>query len=428
MTDTLPLGPAAVDAVRWPDVAALPARTPANRLRAAAARALALRAVAGYPMRLLLADGTVAGAGGPDAPALAVHRPEAFFRRIGTGALVGFGESYMAGEWDTDDLVGVLTVLAAHTADFVPAPLQRLRRLCVPRLPAEWHNTLENAPANIRHHYDLPSELFALFMDETMAYSSALFPTEPAPGSTTQAQLPAAQHRKIDRLLDLARVGPGTRLLETGVGWGELSLRAARRGAHVTAITLSPEQVTHVRRRVAGAGLTGRVHVELRDYRHVQGEYDAVVSVEMIEAVGLPRLPLYFAVLERVLAPGGRIALQTSSVAHDRMLATRDSHSFMRKYIFPGGALPSPTALQQAAARSGLRITGWTRLDAHYAETLRLWRERFTEHRPQIHALGLDETFCRLWTLYLAYSEAGFRAGYLHSLQMLITRNEPRPR
>ncbi|MFI5888472.1 class I SAM-dependent methyltransferase, partial [Streptomyces sp. NPDC051554] len=243
--------------------------------------------------------------------------------------------------------------------------------------------------------------------------------------TVTQADLTPAQHRKIDRLLDLARVGPGTRLLETGTGWGELSLRAARRGAQVTAITLSHEQLAHVQRRITETGLDDRMTVHLLDYRHIRGKYDAVVSVEMIEAVGLPRLPLYFSRLERVLAPGGRIALQTSSVAHDRMTATRDSHSFMRKYIFPGGLLPSPLALQQAAARSGLRITEWTHLGPHYAETLRLWRERLAGHHHDIHALGLDETFYRLWTLYLAYSEAGFRAGYLQSLQMLITRASP---
>ncbi|MFI5887760.1 class I SAM-dependent methyltransferase, partial [Streptomyces sp. NPDC051554] len=212
--------PTRVDPVRWPDVAAVPGGTTlSGRLRAAAARALVLRAVSAYPMRLLLPDGTAVGSGGPNAPALTVHRPDTFFRRLGTGALVGFGESYMAGEWDADDLVGVLTVLAAHTTDLVPAPLQRLRRLCVPRLPASWHNTVGNAPANIQYHYDLPSDMFACFMDESMVYSAALFttgpsgPAAPAAGTVTQADLTPAQHRKIDRLLDLARVGPGTRLL-----------------------------------------------------------------------------------------------------------------------------------------------------------------------------------------------------------------------
>ncbi|WP_277441079.1 cyclopropane-fatty-acyl-phospholipid synthase family protein [Streptomyces sp. SPB162] len=412
-----------VDAERWPDIV----RVPGAPVRAAVAERLVRRALAGLPLRLGLPGRAPEGSPDADTPLLRVHRPGPFFARIGASGLVGFGESYMAGEWDSDDLVGVLTVLASHVGSLVPAPLQRLRGAWALRKPSAQRNTVAGARGNISRHYDLSNDLFALFLDRTMTYSAALFPPDGAPADARSPEgdepLTVAQHRKIDRLLDLASVGPGTRLLEIGTGWGELALRAARRGAEVVTVTLSREQRELARLRIREAGYEDRVTVLLLDYRQVHGEYDAVVSVEMVEAVGEEFWPVYFRALERLLAPGGRIALQAITMPHERLLASRRTFTWIQKYIFPGGLLPSVTAVEQVLARhTGLRITQDTGFGPHYARTLQLWRERFTERAAEVTDLGFDETFRRMWTFYLAYSEAGFRSGYLDVRQLLLTR------
>lgn len=408
--------PATVDPERWPDVAAVPS---ASRVRAVAAAAVVRRALDRLPLRVRYADGPVLGRGGP---ALTIHRPDAFHARIGTQGLIGFGESYLAGEWDTPDLIGVLTELAANAADLVPAPLQRLRKLWAPRQPSARRNTPDGSRANISHHYDLSNDLFALFLDETLTYSSALFRALPARFDL----LADAQRRKIDRLLDLADVHDGSRVLEIGTGWGELAIRAAARGARVTSITLSAEQRDLARARAAAAGLDDRITIELCDYRAVQGTYDAVVSVEMIEAVGAEFWPTYFRTLEDRLAPGGRAALQAITMPHERMLASAATYTWIQKYIFPGGLLPSTEAVAATVRdHTGLTIARRDAYGAHYAETLRLWRERFTARADEVAALGFDETFRRMWTFYLAYSEAGFRSGYLDVQQYLLTKENP---
>ncbi|MFE7857097.1 class I SAM-dependent methyltransferase [Streptomyces sp. NPDC057403] len=413
---TVPHGPTAVDPARWPDVAAVPA---ASRARSAVTAAVVRRALRELPLRVRLAGGETLGKGGP---LLEIRDPAAFHARIGTGGLVGFGESYMAGEWDAPDLVAALTVLAAHTADLVPAPLQRLRRLWAPRQPHEERNTPDGSRANISRHYDLSNDLFALFLDDTLSYSSAVFRGFPA----SWDRLATAQQRKIDRLLDLAGVRAGTRLLEIGTGWGELALRAAARGARVTSLTLSREQRALALERVRAAGLRDRVSIELCDYREARGAYDAVVSVEMIEAVGDDFWPVYFRVLEERLAPGGRVALQAITMPHERMLATRSDFTWIHKYVFPGGRIPSTRAVEETVRdHTGLRLARRDAFGAHYAETLRLWRERFGERAREVEALGFDETFRRLWTFYLAYSEAGFRSGYLDVQQYLFTKENP---
>lgn len=403
----------AVDPVRWPDVAAVP---PASWARAAVTEALVRRALRGLPLRARFAGSATLGGGGP---LLEVHDPRAFHARIGTSGLIGFGESYMAGEWDAPDLVAALTVLAGHAADLVPAPLQRLRGLWAPRHPRDERNTPDGSRANISRHYDLSNDLFALFLDDTLTYSSAVFRGFPA----SRDLLTAAQHRKIDRLLDMAGVGEGTRLLEIGTGWGELALRAAARGARVTSLTLSREQRALALERVRAAGLADRVRIDLCDYREAGGEYDAVVSVEMIEAVGAEFWPVYFRTLDERLVPGGRAALQAITMPHERMLAGRDTFTWIHKYVFPGGLIPSTRAIEETVRdHTRLRPARRDAFGAHYAETLRLWRERFTERAEDVEALGFDETFRRLWTFYLAYSEAGFRAGYLDVQQYLFTK------
>jgi len=409
--------PGTVDPDRWPDVA-VAAGSPG---RAAVASAVFGAAVVRLPLRVRVPDGSLHGAGGPGTPVMRIHRPREFFRRIGASGLIGFGESYMAGEWDSPDLTALLTVFAAHAAELVPPRLQRLRRLAVRRQPPDDLQTVAGARRNIGRHYDLSNELFALFLDETMTYSSAIFGTG-ADGAPVASDLAEAQRRKIDRLLDRAGVGPGCRVLEVGTGWGELAIRAARRGATVRSVTISREQQAFAARRVAEAGLAGRVRVELRDYRDVDGRFDAICSAEMLEAVGERYWDTYFAALDRHLTPGGRIGLQTITMAHDRMLATRHTYTWIQKYIFPGGLLPSVTAIQDSLARTRLRITGREDFGAHYAETLRIWRERFGAQAAEVARLGFDEVFTRMWNFYLCYSEAGFRAGYLDVSQLTLAR------
>ncbi|MFI5804098.1 class I SAM-dependent methyltransferase [Streptomyces sp. NPDC051561] len=403
---------APVDTARWPDVARLPRASP---LRTAVARAVVRNALRRLPLTVKLRDGDRLGTGGP---VMRVYDPAAFHRRVGASGLIGFGESYMAGEWAAEDLVGVLTVLAENAATLVPPSLQRLRGVWALKQPAARRNTPEGSRDNISHHYDLSNDLFSLFLDDTLSYSSAVFRAFPA----TRELLPAAQHRKIDRLLDLAGVGDGSEVLEIGTGWGELAIRAAARGARVTTVTLSVEQRALALRRIAEAGQADRVTVLLRDYRAISGRYDAVVSVEMIEAVGEEFWPEYFATLERLLAPGGRIALQAITMPDDRLLVSSKTYTWIQKYVFPGGQIPSAEAIERTAlATTGLRVARSDGFGAHYAETLRLWRAHFEARAAEVDALGFDATFRRMWSFYLAYSEAGFRSGYLDVRQLLLT-------
>lgn len=417
-TQTILEPSAAIDSGRWPAVAKVPSGT-FSEIAAFVAETLLRRAAARLPLRLVYPDGTVIGAADPTAPTLVVHQPHAMARRIGRYGLIGFGESYMAGEWSSSNLTELLTVFATSVADLVPAGLQRLRPLG-PAFRPRWRSpNRAQAQRNIAEHYDLSNDLFAEFLDETMTYSSALFEHLPA----SWDDLPTAQQRKIDRLLDLAGVGPGTRLLEIGTGWGELCIRAAYRGARVRSVTLSVEQQQRAQLRVAAEGLSNLVQVDLCDYRDVDGVYDAVVSVEMVEAVGFHAWPHYFATLEQLVRPGGRVAIQAITMPHDRMLATRNTHTWIQKYIFPGGLLPSTQAIAEIVERgTELRTVDMMSLRPHYAETLRLWRERFAQRRDAVERLDFDDVFRRMWELYLAYSEAGFRSGYLDVFQWTFER------
>jgi cyclopropane-fatty-acyl-phospholipid synthase len=415
---TLLRSAATIDSARWPAVAEVP---PGLVARAAAVIAdrLLRRAAARLPLRLVYPDGTVVGAADPTVPTLVIHQPEALARRIGRHGLIGFGESYMAGEWSSDDLAAVLTVFATSVADLVPRALQRLRPIA-PAFRPRWRgDSRDQARRNVAEHYDLSNDLFAAFLDGTMTYSCALFTQLPA----SPDDLAAAQRRKIDRLLDMAEVGPGSRVLEIGTGWGELCIRAAARGAHIRSVTLSAEQARLARLRVAASGLSDSVQIDLCDYRDVAGCYDAVVSVEMIEAVGYHSWPRYFAALEQLVRPGGRVAIQAITMPHSRMLASRNTHTWIQKYIFPGGLLPSTRAISGITERhTGLHTVDMTSLRPHYAETLRLWRERFIQQRDESAYLVFDEVFARMWELYLAYSEAGFRSGYLDVYQWTFAR------
>ena len=404
---------AAVDSERWPAVARVP-HGPVSVTAGAIADTLFRRAAARLPIRVMYPDGTVIGAADPTLPTMVVHRPETLVRRVGRYGLIGFGESYMAGEWTSADPAGLLTEFGKRLAELIPPVLQRFRPLAVVRHPRSHLNSISQARRNVADHYDLSNDLFGEFLDETMTYSSALFETLPA----TPDDLARAQHRKIDRLLDAAGVRPGSRVLEIGTGWGELCLRAAGRGASVRSVTLSAEQRQLATARVAAAGLGDRVDIELRDYRDIDGTYDAVVSVEMIEAVGYDFWPTYFATLDRLVTPDGRVAIQAITMPHDRMVASRNTYTWIQKYIFPGGLIPSTEAIIGITERqTRLRTVDMFSLRPHYAETLRMWRERFVERRDAVAALGFDDVFHRMWELYLAYSEAGFRSGYLDVYQ-----------
>jgi cyclopropane-fatty-acyl-phospholipid synthase len=419
---------------QWPDLA------PVQRgLRTTASAYVARRLFEAGVHRLSVTvhlEGRTIGRGGPE---MTVQRPEEFFARLGRGALIGFGEAYLTGAWDAPDLGAVLTVLAAEMPRLVPDALQKVRALAVARPPRRERSTRANSRRNIAHHYDLSNELFEQFLDTSLSYSSALFEgeelglagfsrmTAPEPGG--DLDLAEAQGRKIERLLDRTGVGLGTRVLEIGTGWGELAIRAARRGALVHSITLSTEQRDLAEKRIVAAGLADRVTVQLLDYRALPADtaYDVVLSVEMIEAVGYDFWTDYFTILDRVTVPGGRVGIQAITMPHDRMLATRRTYTWINKYIFPGGFLPSVEVIEQITSRNtGLRVTERLSFGTHYAETLRQWDERLLAARERVLALGFDETFLRMWHFYLEYSRAGFASGYIDVNQIVLTREGAR--
>ncbi|MDO9494718.1 MAG: cyclopropane-fatty-acyl-phospholipid synthase family protein [Nocardioides sp.] len=413
----------------WPGLDVVPSG-PRAAVSARVARRLFEAAVNRLDVTVVVGDQTY-GLGGPVA---VIHRPEEFFARLGRHQLIGFGEAYLTGAWDSEDLGGFLTVIASEVSDLVPQSLQKLRAMVVARPPRFHRNTEDNTRDNIAHHYDLSNDLFEEFLDSTLSYSSALFPSDVVDRgdhwvATTPYDVPAAadladaQVAKIERLLDEAGVGAGTRVLEIGTGWGELAIRAARRGATVRTITLSTEQKALADQRIAAARLSDQASVDLCDYRAVTGTYDAVVSVEMIEAVGWEYWQTYFETLDRVLAPGGRVAIQAITMPHDRMLATKRTYTWINKYIFPGGFLPSVQVLDEITRdRTDLRLTGRLSMGGHYAETLRLWDEAFLAASQRVLDLGFDERFLRMWHFYLEYSRGGFASGYLDVNQLTFTR------
>jgi cyclopropane-fatty-acyl-phospholipid synthase len=397
-----PSGLPVPDEARWPGLAT----PPHSPFRARIAEQLFRRAVRPLELRVRMPDGSHLGAGGPDSPELRLNRPAAFFHRLGVDAKVGFGEAYMVGDWTTDALAEVLTPFAERMATLIPPLLQRFRRFVDRGHPAADENTIDGARANIHRHYDLSNDLFGAFLDPSMVYSSALF--------GLGDDLTAAQHRKIDSVLDYAGVRAGGTVLEIGTGWGELAIRAASRGARVMSLTISEEQRALATERIAAAGFADRVDVKLCDYRQSSGEYDAVVSVEMIEAVGESYWPTFYSTIGQRLRPGGRFGLQAITMDHDRMLAAARSYTWMHKYIFPGGLIPSTTSVEHGVLEhTRLKLVGLREFGQDYARTLRLWRDRFTHRWDEITELGFDDVFKRMWEFYLAYSEAGFRSGYI---------------
>jgi cyclopropane-fatty-acyl-phospholipid synthase len=341
-----------------------------------------------------------------------------FFRRIATRGQIGLGESYVAGEWETDDLCGLFELLVRN-ADSASrrkpfSTLVRARALR-PRLQAS--NDLRRARRHISYHYDLGNRLFELFLDASLAYSCAYFERE-------GQSLEEAQQAKMRRLCEKLAVGPDDHVLEIGCGWGAFALYAAREcGARVTGVTISREQHDLARRRVEEAGLERQVEILLCDYRLVQGSYTKIVSIEMFEAIGERQFGTFFATCDRLLAPDGLVGLQTIAVPDERYARTRRDHNWIREYVFPGSLIPSLTAITAASTRSSrLMVHGLEDIGSSYAETLRQWRERFLARLDEVEALGYDRRFVRIWTYYLATCEALFRTRSLRDLQIVLTR------
>jgi cyclopropane-fatty-acyl-phospholipid synthase len=410
----------------WPSLAR-PRSNPVRRYGAATAIRLVAKDL---PATIHLDSNRSYGLGGP---AMRVHRTAAFLDRLGHDAGAGFGEAYLAGDWDPEpgtDLSDLLVPFAERfsneeTRHLLPKWAQSLRWLVTKSQPGEQENDRAGARENVSRHYDLSNAMFAEFLDPTLTYSAAYFGDAARAdlASASYDELTAAQLRKLDAILDAAGVRSGSRVLDIGCGWASLAIRAAQRGAWVTAITIASQQALLAQRRIAEAGVGDRVQVALRDYRDQIGEFDAVLSVEMIEAVGEKYWPVYFDAIERRLAPGGIAVVQAIVMPHERMLATRNTFTWVQKYIFPGGLIPSVKVIEDVTAQhTGLRAEVIRHLGADYARTLRIWRNRFIERWPAIAALGFDDTFRRMWEFYLAYSEAGFRTGYLDDVQLLLTR------
>jgi cyclopropane-fatty-acyl-phospholipid synthase len=394
-------------------------------LRARLARSILAQVAKRVPVDVVMPDGSLLGGGvrRPDRPGLEIVRPTAVFERLAHHPKIGIGEAYMAGDWkaaEGTDLAELLMPFAERMTTAVPEGWLRLRGFVDRRIPSIQNNSLLGSRRNIEAHYDLSNDLFATFLDETMSYSSAIF-DEDQPLRTQS--LEEAQLRKVHAILDMAKVGQDTRLLEIGTGWGTLALEAARRGATVTSVTLSREQAALARRRVADAGYSDTVDIRVQDYREVEGVHDAVVSVEMIEAVGEEYWETYFRTIDERLAPGGVAAVQAILMSHERLLATKHSYGWIQKHIFPGGLIPSLQAVSETTeGATRLRITGVEAFGADYAETLRRWRETFLARWPEVNALGFDETFRRKWEYYLAYCQAGFATGYLDVAQVRLER------
>jgi cyclopropane-fatty-acyl-phospholipid synthase len=389
-------------------------------VRAKAAELIFRMGVRKMPIRVELPDGRRWGAGGPGDPVMVLARPAELFRRLGCDANIGFGESFQAGDWTSPHLADLLTAFAIKLTTVVPTGLQGLR-VWAQRFHGHLEsNTADVARRNTSAHYDLSNEMFATFLDETMTYSCAWFDRVEA---DQQEGLTGAQLRKIDAVLDYAGVAEGSDVIEIGTGWGALSIRAAQRGATVTSLTLSVEQQRLAHKRVCEAGVADRVTILLQDYREAVGQYDAVVSVEMIEAVGADHWPTYFATLNALLKPGGRVALQSITMRHDRMQVSRRAYTWINKYIFPGGLVPSIEAIETTLAlHTDLGIAERRDLGSDYARTLRCWRERFLAKSQEVAALGFDQNFVRTWEYYLAYSEAGFRAEYIDVSLLKLSR------
>lgn len=359
-----------------------------------------------------------------------LHDWQALERTLKSGD-IGLAEGYIAGEWDSPDLAALLRLCMANR-DHVQSLVYgswwgrlgyRLRHLLQ-------RNTRAGSARNIHAHYDLGNDFYRLWLDPGMSYSAAWFQ-----GRTGQAlrnaDLQQAQQAKLRRTLDEVRLQPGQRLLEIGCGWGGLAEAAAQEfGARVTGVTLSREQLVWGQQRMQQSGLADAVELRYQDYRdlparHAGEPFDAIVSIEMFEAVGREYWRGYFQTLRDCLKPGGLACIQTITLREDLFARYLRSTDFIQQYIFPGGLLPSIPAFEQEARRAGLVVEGRMSFGRDYAETLRRWRQSFEERMEAVRAQGFDERFVRIWTFYLAYCEAAFDTGNTDVVQFTLRKPLP---
>jgi cyclopropane-fatty-acyl-phospholipid synthase len=368
-----------------------------------------------------LPDGGSATFGRPAAEphaAIRIHR-DAFFRRFVLQGDLGAGESYMLGDWSSEDLPLFVKLVLLNRGHLpLDTPLTKVLNVGNDL----WHrlraNTRRGSSRNIRYHYDLSNEFFSLFLDETMTYSSALFAKAGQP-------LAEAQRNKLRRLAEKALIGPQDHVLEIGCGWGSFAIFAARTyGCRVTGITISEEQHRAARERVAAAGLADRVDIRLQDYRDLAGRFDKIVSIEMFEALGQENWAPFFRKCEDVLAPDGLVVIQAISVPDHRFEEYAKHCDWIQKWIFPGSLLASTLGVCRALARVGtLGIHNLEDVGIHYALTLRRWREAFFTNLEGVRALGFDERFIRMWEYYLSTCEAAFETRTLGNLQLVLSRD-----
>lgn len=352
--------------------------------------------------------------------AATVHVHDArFYREVALGGSIGAGEAYMAGYWSADDLTAAMRILLVNreVLDGMESGLARLAAPLQKALHALRRNTRAGSRRNIAAHYDLGNDFFAQFLDPTMMYSCALFER---PGMS----LEEAQRARLDRVCRRLDLRPWDHVLEIGTGWGGMALHAARHyGCRVTTTTLSREQHAYACERVVAAGLAGRVEVLLEDYRDLAGQYDKLVSLEMIEAVGHEYYDDYFGTCAHLLAPHGTMLLQAITIADQRYEAARRSVDFIQRYIFPGSCIPSVAAMASSIARaSDLRLVRLEDIGPHYATTLRHWRENLALNAESVRALGFDDAFLRMWEFYFCYCEAGFAERATGDVLMLLAK------
>jgi cyclopropane-fatty-acyl-phospholipid synthase len=355
-------------------------------------------------LTLHLPDGTVRRFGNLSNSREAVLevRDWRFFRRVLLDGDIGLAEAYMEGYCDSPDLPRLISLLAENQQALgTIANSNVVHNLALKLLHRRRQNTRAGSKRNIHAHYDLGNRFYGLWLDPTMSYSSALFDGE-------SKSLEAAQAAKYERVLTQLGAKQGDTILEIGCGWGGFAEVAARRGMRVTGITISREQLEYARARLERAGLTDRVDLQFRDYRDIEGKYDHIVSIEMIEAVGERYWPDYFAALKRHVAPGGSALVQAIVIADDFFEGYRSRPDFIQTYIFPGGMLLSPQRLGEQCRKAGLKIAELYSFGLDYAHTLETWLGRFDAVSDQVGRLGFDERFRRMWRYYLAYCAAGF--------------------
>lgn len=342
------------------------------------------------------------------------------YRDILFNGLVGAGEAYMRGAWHSSDLVEVIRVLSANMDEMQSQTSvwssinQRVAGLAHRYFRA---NTQANSRLNIAAHYDLGNDFFSLFLDKSMMYSAAIYPTQ-------EASLEVAATYKLEHICQRLQLTKDDHLLEIGTGWGGMAIYAATHyGCRVTTTTISKEQYDHAREQVVAAGLEDKITLLLNDYRDLEGQFDKLVSIEMIEAVGHRYYQQYFSACSRLLKPHGLMLIQAITVPDQRYEITKKSTDFIQRYIFPGGELPSITVMSAHITRdSNMQIVGVDDITLDYAKTLQAWRERFFHAIDQVREQGFDDTFIRMWDFYLAYCEGGFRERTISTVQLLMAK------